>query len=104
MTRLSHLRNNAQAAAATLVLVTSVARQLVAQGPVLITGTVRNAITKAPLANAHVLVVSGWRSAFTRGDGTYRLVTDAGRSEIHVMAVGFAAASRIVSLAPANST
>jgi iron complex outermembrane recepter protein len=104
MTGLSLLRRKAQTAAATLVLVTSVAGQLVAQGTVLITGTVRNAVTNAPLANAHVRVVSGRRSAYTRGDGTYRLVADAGQSEIHVMTVGFAAASRIVSLAPAAST
>ena len=71
----------ARIAVATLVFLTGVAQQLIAQAPAVVSGTVRNAATGAAVANATVRVVGGRRSAVTGGDGTYLIVLDAGRSE-----------------------
>jgi iron complex outermembrane recepter protein len=84
-------------AAATLVLLTGIAQQSSAQDRAVITGTVRNALTGAPVASATVSVVPGRRSYVTGGDGTYRLAVDASQSEIQVRAVGFAPASQTIS-------
>ncbi|CAN5326875.1 TonB-dependent receptor [soil metagenome] len=91
-------------AVAALVLLTSVAQQLLAQAPAVVSGTVRNAATGAPVANATVRVVGGRRSAATAGDGTYRIVLEAGRSELRATAIGFAPASQVVTLASGAST
>jgi iron complex outermembrane recepter protein len=96
------LARNVRTAVA-LVLLTGATQQLAAQGLAVITGTARNAVTGTPVANATVRVVARTRSSVTGGEGTYRLVVDAGQSEIRVTAVGFAPASRIVSLAPGAS-
>lgn len=84
-------------AAAALVLTTGVAQQSSAQNRAIITGTVRNALTGAPVANATVSVVPGKRSYVTGGDGTYRLAVDAIPSNVQVRAVGFAPASQTIS-------
>lgn len=103
MTKESILAVKARTAAAALVLVTGVAHQLSAQETAVITGTVRNAVTGSPVANATVRAVAGRRSSVTGGDGGYRLVVDAGQSEVRVMAVGFAPASQMMSLSPGAS-
>ena len=103
MTRASILAEKARSAAAALVLMTGVAPQISAQATSVITGTVRNAVTGGPVANATVRVVAVRRSSVTGGDGSYRLVVDAGQSEVRVTAVGFAPASQTVSLAPGTS-
>jgi iron complex outermembrane receptor protein len=84
---------------ATLVFLTGVAQQLPAQNQV-IAGTVRNARTGAPVANATVSVVPGRRSYVTGGDGIYRLAVDAEATqvEVRVRALGFAPASQTISL------
>src|SRR5687768_396148 len=98
MTTVSMLARKACNAVAALVMLTGVARQVSGQAGTVITGSVRNAVTGSPVANATVRVVSGNRSSVTGGDGTYRLVADAGESEIRATAVGFAPASQTVSL------
>ena len=103
MKRASTLAAKAWSFAATLVILTSVAAQLSAQTPVAITGTVRNAVTGSPVANATVRAVASKRFSVTGGDGRYRLVADAGESEVRVTAVGFAPDSQMVSLAPGAS-
>jgi iron complex outermembrane receptor protein len=103
MTRASILAEKARTGAAALVLVTGVAHQLSAQERAVITGTVTNAVTGGPVANATVRVVAGRRFSVTDGDGTYRLVVDAVQSEVRVMAVGFAPESQMVSLPPGAS-
>jgi len=104
MTRASILAAKARTAVAALVLATGVAQQISAQATAVITGTVRNAVSGGPVANATVRVVSGRRFSVTAGDGSYRLVVDTGQTEVRVMAVGFAPASRVVSLLPGAST
>ena len=99
----STLAAKAWSFAAALVVLTSVAARLSAQTPVAITGTVRNAVTGSPIANATVRAVASKRFSVTGGDGRYRLVTDAGELEVRVTAVGFAPDSQIVSLAPGAS-
>ncbi|HXV16858.1 MAG TPA: TonB-dependent receptor, partial [Gemmatimonadaceae bacterium] len=84
--------------AATLALTASVALPLSAQKESQITGTVRNAVNGAPVADATVRVIPGNRSYLTRGDGAYRLTIDSISAELRVTAVGFAPASRTVSL------
>ncbi|MBA3557967.1 MAG: TonB-dependent receptor [Gemmatimonadaceae bacterium] len=103
MTTVSILAEKARTAAAALVLVTGVAQQLSAQEAAVITGTVRNAVTGGPVANATVRVIAGRRFSVTGGDGGYRLVVDAGQSEVRVTAIGFAPASQMVSLLPGAS-
>lgn len=98
MTRVSILAEKARTAAAALVLVTGVAQQMSAQATAVITGTVRNAVSGGPVANATVRVVAGRRFSVTGGDGSYRLVVDTGPTEVRVTAVGFAPASQMVSL------
>ncbi|MBA3405505.1 MAG: TonB-dependent receptor [Gemmatimonadaceae bacterium] len=85
-------------AAAAIVLLTVAGQPLFAQAAPSITGSVTNAITGRPVPNATVSAVAGRRSAVTRGDGGYRLVLDVGQSEVRVTAIGFAPASRMVSL------
>jgi len=103
MTRTSILAEKARTAAAALVLMTGVAQQMSAQETVVMTGTVSNAVTGRPVANATVRVVAGRRFTVTGGDGSYRLVVDTGQSEVRVTAVGFAPASQMVSLVPGAS-
>ena len=91
-------------AAAALVLVTGIAQHLGAQASTTITGSVRNAVTQRPIANATVRVAGESQSVVTGGDGHYRLVADPGPSEIRVTAVGFVPASQMVSLTAAGST
>ncbi|MDQ3082341.1 MAG: carboxypeptidase-like regulatory domain-containing protein, partial [Gemmatimonadota bacterium] len=104
MTRISIFVEKVGAAAVALVLVAGFPQQLSAQPAAVIRGTVRNAVTEGPVANATVRVVMGRRVSVTGGDGSYRLVVDAGESEVRVTAVGFAPASQRVSLAPGAST
>ncbi len=104
MTRASLFAENVRAVALALVVMTGVAQQLSAQPAAVISGTVRNAVTARPVANATVRVVAGRRSSVTGVDGSYRLVVDAGQSEVRVTAVGFAPASQMVSLLPGVST
>jgi iron complex outermembrane recepter protein len=103
MKRASTLAAKAWSIAATLVILTSVAAQLSAQTPVVISGTVTNAVTGGHVTNATVRAVASKRFSVTGGDGRYRLVVDAGESEVRVTAVGFAPASQMVSLAPGAS-
>jgi iron complex outermembrane recepter protein len=84
-------------AVATFALMAGVAQQLCAQDGALITGTVRNAATGAPIANATVSVATSKRSHVTGGDGAYRLTINSTGAELRVTAVGFAPASRSVS-------
>jgi iron complex outermembrane receptor protein len=91
-------------AVAALAFVASVALPLPAQNRGLITGTVKNAATGAAVPNATVSVVPGRRFYVTGGDGRFRLMVDSIRSEVRVTAVGFAPASRIVSLTPGVAT
>jgi len=104
MKRVLILAEKARIAAAALVLVTGVAQQLSAQAAAVITGTVTNVVTGGPVANATVRLVAGMRSTVTGGDGSYRLVVDAGQSDVRATAVGFAPASQMVSLLPGAST
>lgn len=90
--------------AATLVFLTGVAQQSSAQYRAIVTGTVRNALTGAPVANATVSVVPGRRSFVTGGDGIYRLAVDASQSEVQVRAVGFAPVSQTISPAAGAAT
>ncbi|HEV8185487.1 MAG TPA: TonB-dependent receptor, partial [Chthoniobacterales bacterium] len=103
MTTASILANKAWIATAALVLVTGVAEPLCAQATAVITGTVTNAVTGGPVTNATVRVVAGRRFSATGGDGRYRLVVDAGPSEMRITAVGFAPASQTVSVASGAS-
>jgi iron complex outermembrane receptor protein len=90
--------------AATLALTASVALPLSAQKESQITGTVKNAVNGAPVADATVRVIPGNRSYLTRGDGAYRLTIDSIRAELRVTAVGFAPASRTVVLTRGATT
>src|SRR5688572_6221326 len=103
MTRASIVAKKVWIAAAALVMVTSAAEQLSAQLPAVITGTVRNAVTGDPVANATVRVAAGRRFSITDADGRYRLVVDPGQSEIRVTRIGFAPASQVISLNPGAS-
>ena len=103
MKRVSILAEKARIGTAALVLLTGVVRQLPAQDAAMTTGTVRNAVTGGPVANATVRVVGGRRFSVTGGDGSYRLVMDAGQSELRATAVGFAPASLLVSIPPGVS-
>jgi iron complex outermembrane receptor protein len=69
-----------------------------AQVRAVVTGTVRNSITGAAVANATVSASHARRSYVTGGDGTYRLVVDSSITDLHVSALGFAPASRTVSI------
>src|SRR6266550_4785900 len=104
MKRASTLAAKAWSIAATLVILTRVAAQLSAQTPVAITGTVMNAVTGSPVANATVRAVGDNRFSVTRRDGSYRLVLSSRESEVRVTAVGFAPVSQMVSLRPDAST
>ena len=99
----SVLAHKARITLLALALAASVAQHLGAQGSATITGTVRNAATQRPVANATVRVAGGTRSAVTGGDGTYRLVASPGSSDIRVTAVGFVPTSQTVSLAAGSS-
>ena len=88
---------------ATLALMAGVAQQLYAQNRALITGTIRNAATGAPVVNATVSVASSKRTYVTGGDGAYRITIDSTHAELRVTAVGFAPASKAVSLTPGTS-
>ncbi|HVF39202.1 MAG TPA: TonB-dependent receptor, partial [Gemmatimonadaceae bacterium] len=104
MTALSIPAHKARIALAALVLVTGAAPHLRAQTFATITGTVRNAVTQQPVANATVRIVGGSRSVVTGGDGKYRMSPHAGLAEIRVTAVGFVPALHTVSLAAGSST
>ncbi len=104
MTTASILANKAWVAAAALVLVAGVAQQVSAQSAAAIRGTVTNALTGAPVANATVRVVARSRFSVTGGDGGFRLVVEPGQSEVRVAAIGFAPASQVVELTPGGST
>ncbi|HVD60993.1 MAG TPA: TonB-dependent receptor plug domain-containing protein, partial [Gemmatimonadaceae bacterium] len=83
---------------ATLVCLGSVAVKVPAQSLAVITGTVRNAVNGAPVANATVRVLDERRSYVTSGDGTFRLALGRPEAELHVTAVGFAPDARRVPL------
>ncbi|MGI9140312.1 MAG: TonB-dependent receptor [Gemmatimonadaceae bacterium] len=83
-------------AAAMFVLLGSVADSAAAQNAVVVTGTVRNAVTAAPITNATVRVVGTARSSVTAADGSYRVVVGAPGSELRVVALGHAPASQQV--------
>ncbi len=97
MTSNSFPAASARIALAVLVLVTSAAQQLSAQPTSVITGTVTNALTGGPVANASVRVVGTPRVVVTGADGTYRLPPVAGQSEVRVTRVGFSPASQTIS-------
>ena len=84
-------------AVATLALMAGVAQQLCAQNRTLITGTIRNAATGAPVANATVSAASSKRTYVTGGDGAYRMTIDSTHAQLRVTAVGYAPASKAVS-------
>lgn len=90
--------------AAALAITASVALPLAGQSQFIVTGTVTNAASGSPVANAAVTVNSGKRAAVTRGDGTYRVLVDSTRSELRATAVGFAPASRPVTVDRGAST
>jgi iron complex outermembrane receptor protein len=94
----------ARTTAATLVLLTSVAHYVRAQGTAIINGTARNAVTGAPVADATIRTFPATRSCVTGGDGSCRLVVEAGRVDVWVTAVGFAPDSQSMSLASGTST
>ena len=75
---------------ATLVCLASVAVKVPGQSLAVITGTVRNGVNGAPVANATVRVLDERRSYVTSGDGTFRLALGRPEAELHVTAVGFA--------------
>lgn len=104
MKRRSALARTAWSFAATLVVLTGAAARSSAQTPVVITGTVRNAVTGAPVANATVRALGDNRVSVTRGDGTYRLVLSSRESEVRVTAVGFAPISQMISVPRASTT
>lgn len=91
-------------AVATFAVMAGVAQPLCAQNRGLITGTIRNAATGAPVANATVSVTSSKRTYVTGGDGVYRLTVDSTNAELKVTAVGYAPASKAVSLSSGTST
>jgi len=99
MTRISVFAQKGRVAATVLTLVTGVAQRLPAQPATIITGTVRNAVTGGPVVNATVRLVERHRASVTDGNGDYRLIVDAGPSELRATAIGFAPASRTVALA-----
>jgi iron complex outermembrane receptor protein len=82
--------------AVTLTCITGLALELPAQNVAVITGTVRNAVSGNPIANATVTAGHGRRKYVTDGDGTYRLISDAGESRVDATAFGFAPASQTV--------
>lgn len=71
-----------------------------AQEGAVVQGTVRNAVTAAPVENATVRVVGTYRARTTGADGRYRFTLAKGSIELRVTAIGFAAESRTVPLAP----
>jgi iron complex outermembrane recepter protein len=74
-----------------------------AQRLTVVTGIVRNAVTRDPVANATVTAVhEGWKYV-TDGDGRYRLTVYEGRSEVRVTAFGFIPLSRTLLLAAGAS-
>ncbi|MBA2293339.1 MAG: TonB-dependent receptor [Gemmatimonadales bacterium] len=83
---------------------TSLAPSVWAQQTAVVNGTVRNAVTGAPVADATIRVLSGTRSCVTGGDGTCRLVVAAGRASVRATAIGFAPGSQSVLLAPGDAT
>lgn len=95
---MTSLAQQGRVGVAALLLVMGVTKQPAAQTVSVISGTVRNAVTGEALANATVRVVGGRGSSVTGGDGGYRLVLDADRSEVRATALGFAPASQMVSL------
>lgn len=76
------------------------AQTVIAQSTAVISGTVRNAVTGAPLADATLRVLPGGRSCVTGGDGRCRLIVDAGQVDLTATAVGFAPVSHSIALAP----
>ncbi|CAN5327623.1 TonB-dependent receptor [soil metagenome] len=90
--------------AATLVIATGVAQPVAAQNTAIVNGTVRNAVTGTPVAVATIRVLPGTRSCITGGDGSCRLVVEAGQVDVRVTALGFAPASQAISLASGTST
>src|SRR5690606_31088540 len=86
--------------AAALVLVTSAAGRVAAQNHVVITGTIRNEVTRDAVVNATVRVVGSQRSYVTGGDGAYRAVLDTGGSVLRVTALGFSSVTRTVKPVP----
>lgn len=75
---------------AALALLASAAPALSAQTAEVIAGTVRNAMTGAPVPNATVRVALSPATFLTGGDGRYRLVADTRPTELRVTAIGFA--------------
>lgn len=75
---------------AALAIVTSAAPTLSAQTSTVIAGTVRNAVSGAPLPNATVRVTLSAGTYLTGADGRFRLVVDPRPTELRVTAIGFA--------------
>jgi iron complex outermembrane recepter protein len=103
MRGLSHRFSGARVAAATAVILAAAAQPLIAQRTAVIGGTVRNAVTGAPLADALLRVVPGGHSCVTGGDGRCRLVVDADQVDLTATVVGFAPAAQRIALEPGAS-
>lgn len=81
---------------AALALVASAAPALRAQTPTVIAGTVRDAVTDAPVPNATVRVSRSPGTYLTGADGRYRLVVDPRPTELRITAIGFAPLVRVL--------
>jgi iron complex outermembrane receptor protein len=75
---------------AALALVASAAPALSAQTPTVIEGTVRDAVTGAPIPNATVRVARPSDTYLTAANGRYRVVVDPRPTELRITAIGFA--------------
>jgi iron complex outermembrane recepter protein len=94
--------SGARAVVATAILAAG-ASPLTAQSTAVINGTVRNAVTGTPLADATLRVLPGGHTCVTGGDGRCRLVVDAGQVDLTATAVGFAPGAHGIALDPGTS-
>ncbi|MGK2960954.1 MAG: TonB-dependent receptor, partial [Gemmatimonadaceae bacterium] len=90
--------------AAALGLLGGIAPPVAAQNTAIITATVRNAATGLPLADATIRALPAGRSCVTAGDGTCRLVVNAGQVDLRATALGVAPASKSIRVNSGAST
>lgn len=96
---MSVIRQHARVAVIALVLLTGLAGAAVAQQRGVVRGTVRDAATSAPIAQAQVTVGGSTIGAVTDAEGRYRVGNlPAGRLEMRVRMIGYRVIQRVIAV------